>query len=105
MTTSLTSGLPRRETWTYVPLVDFFCVVDQIADDRVLLGVALLGDPPLGHLERDRLDVETGERVVAGLGEVTAVEQVEDAQVEEERVLGLADEGLDVLRRGSSSPG
>ena len=30
MTTSLTSGLPRRETWTYLPLVDFFWVVVQV---------------------------------------------------------------------------
>ena len=70
------------------------------ADDRVLLRVALLGEPPLRDLQRHRLDVEARQGVVAGLGEVTAVEQVEDAQVEEERVLGLTGEGLDALLRG-----
>ena len=44
-----------------------------------------------------RVDVEAGEGVVADLlvaGALVAVEQVEHAQVEEERVLGLSGERL-----------
>ena len=45
------------------------------------------------HLEGDRVDVVALEGVVADLGEVSAVQQVEDPQVQEERVVGLAGEG------------
>ena len=38
------------------------------------------------------MDVEAGQTVGAGLGEVPAVEQVEHAQIEEERIVGLAGE-------------
>ena len=61
------------------------------------LALPFLASHALRHLQGHGVDVEPVEGVVADLGEVTAVEQVEDAQVEEERVLGLAGEGRDVL--------
>ena len=80
-----------------MPLADFFCVVDQMPTIGFSLALPILGHPALRHLQGHRVDVEARERVVAGLGEVAAVQQVEDAQVEEERVLGLAGERLHVF--------
>ncbi len=60
------------------------------ADHRLVLR---LGDHVGRHLEGYGVDVVALERVPAHLGEVTAVQQVEDAQVQEERVVGLAGEG------------
>ena len=42
MTTSLTSGAPRRETWTHLPLVDFFWVVDQVPMIGFFFGLSFL---------------------------------------------------------------
>ena len=46
---------------------------------------------PLGTWMRHRVHVEALERVVADLAEVASVQQVEHAQVQEERVVGLPD--------------
>ncbi len=61
-------------------------------DDGVGAGVAALGHLVGWHLDRNAVDVVAVESVVAHLAQVTAVEQVEHAQVEEERVVGLAGE-------------
>ena len=45
----------------------------------------------LRHLQGHRVHVETVERVIAGLAEVASVQEVEDPEVEEERIVGLAD--------------
>src|SRR5213079_2475874 len=58
------------------------------ADDRVAAGVALEGQVGGGYLDGQAVDVEPGQRVGTGLAQVPAVEQVEDVQVEEERVVG-----------------
>jgi hypothetical protein len=69
-------------------------VVLHTPDDRVDGGVAGLRQHRLGHLQRQALHVAAVERVVADLGEVASVQQVEDPQVEEERVVGLTGEAL-----------
>ena len=69
------------------------------ADDRVALVVATLGELRLRHLQRERVDVVVGKRVVARLGQIAAVEQVEHAEIGEERVVGLSGEER-AVRRG-----
>ena len=64
------------------------------ADDRVRADVAPGGQLGLGHLQRDAVDVVAAQGVGTPLGQVAAVQQVEDAQVEEERVVGLPDVAL-----------
>ena len=49
------------------------------------------------HLNRDAVHVEAGQGVGADLRQVRAVEQIEHAQVEEERIVGLP--GEDAARR------
>ncbi len=71
------------------------------ADDRLFVR---LGDEAVGDLQGDGVDVVALERVVADLGEVPAVQQVEDAQVQEERVVGLPGERLRAARRACGSP-
>ena len=78
-------------------------VVRPDADDRVARRVALERHVLERHLQRDGVDVVAGERVLADLGQVAAVEQVEDAQVEEERVVGLAGEDLPAARAAGRS--
>ena len=51
---------------------------------------------PLGTCNAIVLTLKPAEGVVAGLREVRPVEQVEHAEVEEERVVGLPDPALDV---------
>lgn len=88
LTTSLTSRLPRRDLGV-VPLRVLALGRRPDAHDRLVRG---LGDHVRRDLQGDRVDVVALERVVADLGEVPAVQQVEDAQVGEERVVGLAGE-------------
>src|SRR6266566_8089990 len=89
MTTSLTSGIPSRDTWANPPTAVRRWVPDPDADDR-LGGRQLLR----GNLQRNGLHVVAVQRVVTDLGQVPAVQQVEDPQVEEERVVGLPGEHL-----------
>ena len=64
------------------------------ADHRVGGGVTTSRESVLGQLEGDAVHVVAGQGVRPHLGEVPAVEQVEDAEVEEERVVGLTRVGL-----------
>jgi hypothetical protein len=62
------------------------------AHGRVPGRVAAVRQLVLRHLQGDGVDVVTLEGVLADLAEVGAVEQVEDPQVGEEGVVGLAGE-------------
>ena len=92
MTTSLTSGMPRREIWWYFPLTPRRSVVDHMPMIGFFLELPFLARFHLPHLQRDRVHAEAGQGVVADLRQVPAVQQVEDAQVGEERVVGLPGE-------------
>ena len=80
------------------------------ADDRVARvgagdGLAVLGHQPLGDLHDDRVDVHPAQVVLAlalVAGELADVEPVEGrAQVDEERIVALADEHLRAVAAAS----
>ncbi len=124
MTTSLTSGLPRRLTWTSPRVLALRAGLAQVARARAEArrrrhgdalavrrrphadhGVRRLGaghglvvtrDVGLRDLQDDRVDVVAREVVLAAAGVAGAVADVDRverrAEVDEERVVGLADE-------------
>ncbi len=105
-TTSLTSGWPSRETCTQPPddcAVGHAgprgrSVVVQTPITGLRLASPFSATSLNGTCSAMRVDVVAGQGVLADLAEVAAVEQVEDPQVEEERVVGLAGEALPAAR-------
>ena len=77
-----------------------------------MIGFAYASPPWRGrlrNLQGQCVHVEAGQGVVADLGEVRAVQQVEHAKVEEERVVGLtgprlAGRGAELLVAASNAP-
>src|ERR687896_220671 len=110
MTTSLTSGLPRRETWTQPPPAlgrrphPDHCVVSVRPRD----GLAVARDQPLRDLHDDGGDVGSAQVVLAlslVAGELSEVDAVEGgAEIDEERVLALTCEHLRAARERPHGP-
>ena len=87
----MVSGIPSRETWTSSS--------SDVVDQTPRTGRHRRDEPVDRHLDDERVDVEPGQRVlrpvvaagVADRGGLTAQrQQVEDLEIDEEGVVGLA---------------